>query len=57
MKTYWKIQFDGEFTGEGWLEFDEFMIAQNIYDLDGNVITDARDYHPIEFNTKPEWAE
>lgn len=55
---YWKIQFDGEdSTQQGWLEFDENMVAVRITDLNGKTITEGRDYHPIEFDTKPEWAE
>lgn len=53
---YWKIQFDGEKTGFGWLQFNEAMECIAIFEEDGTPITEGVDYHPIEFDTTPGWA-
>lgn len=53
---FWKIQFNDKKEGIGYLEFDENMIAINIYDEEGNIVTDPVGYFPIEFeNVKPEF--
>ncbi len=47
---YWKIQFNDTREGFGYLEFDENMVATNIYDEEGSIITEAVGYFPIEFD-------
>jgi hypothetical protein len=47
---YWKIQFNDNREGFGYLEFDENMVATNIYDEEGSIITEAVGYFPIEFD-------
>lgn len=53
---FWKIEFDGERQGQGWLKFNENMESIGIYTLTGELITENVEYHPIEFDTTPEWA-
>jgi hypothetical protein len=57
MKTYWKVRFDDKIDGFGWLVFDEHMNAISLTELDGNEIKEGVSYTPIEFDTKPEWAD
>ncbi len=54
---FWKIQFDGEKTGFGWVQFNEAMEAIGLFEEDGTpIVNEGVDYHPIEFDTTPEWA-
>lgn len=47
---YWKIQFNDNREGFGYLEFDENMVATTIYDEEGNIVTEPVGYFPIEFD-------
>lgn len=55
---FWKIQFNDKREGIGYLQFDENMIAVNLFDEHGNVVTEPCGYSPIEFDVAPpEWAQ
>lgn len=55
--TYWKVRFDSGAEGFGWLVLDADLIAVKLTDIDGNAIIDGVSYTPIEFDSKPEWAD
>lgn len=51
---WWKIQFDDGLDGFGWLKLDE--TTSIIYTENGEEVSAPVSYHPIEFNTQPEWV-
>jgi len=54
---YWKVRFDDGSGKEGWLVFNDEMIAQKLTDEDGKEITVGISYTTIDTEAEPPgWA-
>jgi hypothetical protein len=55
---YWRVRFDDESSGEGFLVLSDDLVAVGLFHEDGTPANEVEEYTTIDMNPAlPSWAE